>query len=88
MADLADLTAYIRADNPVAARRVAERILTTVRHLPASPRMGTPDPVTGARKLFLPGLPYVIPYRIKDNTLLVLRVYHMARRWPAHGEGA
>ncbi|MBF0462095.1 MAG: type II toxin-antitoxin system RelE/ParE family toxin [Magnetococcales bacterium] len=80
--DLLNIGRYIEADNPVAARRVFLRIIASVENLPVTPQMGTPDPVTNTRKLFIPGLPYFVHYRVKEDAVQILRVYHTARKWP------
>jgi hypothetical protein len=32
--------------------------------------------------LVIPKTPFVVPYRVRDDVLEILRVYHHARRWP------
>ncbi len=81
--DLAALREYISQDNPAAAERVVLHILRDVEVLLAnSPQMGRPGRVPGTRELVVPGTSYVVPYRIKDEVVQVIRVYHSARRWP------
>jgi toxin ParE1/3/4 len=81
--DLASLRAYIAEDNPAAARRVALRVSQAVEeNLPANPRIGRPGRVPGTRELVVTGTPFIVPYRVRDRTIQVLRVYHGARRWP------
>jgi toxin ParE1/3/4 len=81
--DLASLRAYIAEDDPAAARRVVLQIVRSVEELLAGqPQMGRPGRVPGTRELVVPRTSYVVPYRIRDNRIQVLRVYHGARRWP------
>ena len=81
--DLLALRAYIAEDDPAAARRVAERIVSLVETLLAdNPAIGRPGRVSGTRELVVTRTHYVVPYRVKDATIQVLRVYHGARRWP------
>ena len=81
--DLASLRAYIAEDNPAAAQGVVVRILYVVETLLAEhPRMGRPGRVSGTRELVISGTPYIVPYRLRGNTIQVLRVFHSARRWP------
>jgi toxin ParE1/3/4 len=81
--DLASLRAFIAEDDPAAAQRIVLRIGHNVAQLLSEqPQMGRPGRVPGTRELVLPGTPYVVPYRIRDNRIQVLRVYHGARRWP------
>ena len=81
--DLAALRAFIELDDPAAARRVALHIVQNVETLlPANPKMGRPGRVPGTRELVIPNTPFIVPYRVIDNTIQILRVYHGARRWP------
>lgn len=81
--DLAALRAYISQDNPPAAQRLALHILDTVETVLAeNPHIDRPGRVPGTREFVIDKSPYIIPYRVKDNALQILRVYHGARRWP------
>jgi toxin ParE1/3/4 len=81
--DLAALRAYISRDNPAAARRVALHLLEMVETtLAENPHIGRPGRVPGTREFVIDKTPYSVPYRVKDNALQILRIYHGARRWP------
>lgn len=80
--DLAALHAYIVEDNPAAAQRVLLGIIRNVEVLAEHPHMGRPGRVAGTRELVVPRTPYIVPYRVRDSRVQVLRVYHAARRWP------
>jgi toxin ParE1/3/4 len=81
--DLAALRAYIAEDDPAAARRVALRIIHSIEDLLSdNAEMGRPGRVPGTRELVVPRTPYVVPYRVRNNRIQVLRVYHGARKWP------
>lgn len=81
--DLAALRAYIAEDDPAAAQRVVLHIIHSVEDLLAGqPQMGRPGRLAGTRELVVPRTSYIVPYRIRDNRIQVLRVYHGARRWP------
>jgi toxin ParE1/3/4 len=47
-----------------------------------NPHMGRPGRVPGTRELVVTRTPYIVPYRVRGDTLEILRVYHGARRWP------
>jgi plasmid stabilization system protein ParE len=34
------------------------------------------------RELVIPKTPFVVPYRVTNTTLQILRIYHQSRRWP------
>jgi toxin ParE1/3/4 len=44
--------------------------------------MGRPGRVTGTRELVVDGTPYILPYRVRNRVVQILRVLHGARRWP------
>jgi len=83
--DLASVRAYIAEHDPAAAQRIVRRIVDSVETaLPQSPEMGRPGRVPGTRELVITGTPFIVPYRLRGETIQVLRVYHGARRWPEH----
>ncbi len=81
--DLKELRAFIAQEKPIAAQEVAARVLEAVDQLATLPNIGRPGRVAGTRELVVRNTPYVIPYRIRDEAIEILRVYHSARRWPA-----
>lgn len=81
--DLKDIRAYISQDNPTAAKTVVARIVTLVREqLPTNPKIGRLGRVAGTRELVISNTPFVVPYRVRDENIDILRVYHAARMWP------
>lgn len=80
--DLQALRHYIAKDNPIAANRIAKKILATITVLLEQPNIGRPGRVSGTRELIISGTPYVVPYRVKNNTIEILRVFHEAMQWP------
>jgi len=80
--DLVTISDYIANDNPSAARNVAERIKNSVNSLKEYQGIGRLGRVEGTRELVASGLPYIIPYRVKNNMVEILRVLHGAMEWP------
>jgi addiction module RelE/StbE family toxin len=81
--DLEEIAAYIGQDGPAAAARVVLEIIDQVETLlPPHPAIGRAGRVLGTRELVIGTLPYVIPYRVRENDIEVLRVLHTSRRWP------
>lgn len=81
--DLAALRAYIDQDDPGAAQRVALHIIDTVETLLAdNPQLGRPGRVPGTRELIILQTPFIVPYRVRNNTIQILRIFHAARGWP------
>jgi toxin ParE1/3/4 len=84
--DMDDLTAYIVADNPVAALRVLDRIEETAKRLGEMP-IGRPGRISGTYEKPVRRLPYIIAYAIQAvptgrEQVVILRVIHGARNWP------
>ena len=76
--DLMRLREFIAEHDPVAAGRIAQRLVTGIRTLKAYPRLGhpvsrAPDPQS-VRDLVLGS--YVVRYVVFDTHILVLRVWH------------
>jgi toxin ParE1/3/4 len=81
--DLTALRAYIETEDAAAARRIALRIVGAVEALlPHNPEMGRPGRVPGTREFVIPGTPFIVPYRLADGRIEILRVFHGRRRWP------
>ena len=79
---------YIAEDRPEAALRMVERIQEAVSKLADQRALGRPGRVTGTRELVIAGTPYIIPYRVREDAIEILRVFHGARRWPENLESA
>lgn len=77
--------AHIALDNPRAAARVVRRIVqceVCVEKLASFPNAGRIGQVDGTRELVVPGLPYIMVYRITAESVDILRVFHSAIDWP------
>ena len=74
--------AFVALDNPAAAARVVEAIATTVELLAQHPALGRPGRVEGTRELVVANTPCLVPYRVRNNVVEILRVFHGARKWP------
>ena len=79
--DLVDAIARVHRENPLAAARLADRILSRVERLAAGDFDGAELTLTtGERVRSWAVSPYRIYYRREPNRLLVVRVYHQARQ--------
>ncbi len=77
--DLRHIRAQIAAENPQAAPRIAPRILQAVELLAEQPRIGRVGRVPDTREFVMTGTPYIVAYRVAEDTLIMLRVLHGAR---------
>jgi addiction module RelE/StbE family toxin len=73
---------YIANDNERASEKTVAAIRDAVKLLADYPALGRPGRVSGTRELVVTGTPYIIPYRVRGNTIHILRVLHAARKWP------
>ena len=73
---------YIAKDSPEAAVRVLGAIVQAAYRLEQFPMSGRPGRIEGTRELVVPGLPYIIPYRVVDDVILIAAVLHASRKWP------
>lgn len=79
---LANLHAFIAEDNPSAADRQAEIVVSAVDRLVDFPEKGRRGRRRGTRELVVPGTPYIVAYRLRLSVIEILAVIHGKRRWP------
>ena len=82
LCDLNDAGEFIAQDNPEAARSAVKRIWDATQLLTEHPHAGRAGRVPGTRELVVTGTPFVIPYRVVEDTVQILRVLHGKRKWP------
>jgi plasmid stabilization system protein ParE len=46
-----------------------------------NPALGRPGRVLGTRERVIGGLPYTVPFRMREKDIEILRVLHTSRRW-------
>jgi addiction module RelE/StbE family toxin len=80
--NLDDEATYISEDDPAAALRVVQRVMQAVALLEEQPGIGRPGRVPGTRELLVPRTRYLVPYRVRGQTIEILRVFHMSRSLP------
>ena len=73
---------FIAEDNPDAANHVCDAIRAAVDPLANYPNLGRAGRVDGTRELVVVDLPYIIVYRLRENTIRILAVIHTSRQWP------
>lgn len=78
--DLDNIEAYIALDNRGAAIRTVLDIIDAVSSLKDYPASGRAGRVGGTRELVLSSKPFIVPYRVRNNVIEILRVFHTSRR--------
>lgn len=73
---------YIATDDVAVARLVVKRVLDAVALLAEQPGLGRPGRVPGTRELIVAKARYLVPYRVRGETVEILRVFHTSRRLP------
>lgn len=81
VADLQAIRAYIEQFSPLAAQRIALRLLNAGNALDEQPSRGRP--VSAGRRELATIAPYLIRYRVKGETVEILAIRHGARKPPA-----
>jgi plasmid stabilization system protein ParE len=69
---------YIADENPAAAKQVFRRIVGATRRLEEFPFSCPAGKIADTRELVVPGLAFLIVYRIRGETVEILRVFHAA----------
>lgn len=67
---------YIAEDDPQAAERFVNEVWRLTQLLKEQPAMGREGRVPETRELILHNYPYIIPYRVRNKTIQILRVFH------------
>lgn len=73
---------YIAESDPRGARILAARIFQAVNQLAKQPDSGRPGRIHGTRELIVRNTHYIIPYRVRNNSVEILRVFHTSRKLP------
>lgn len=73
--DLQHIRLYISEHDPQAAQKVAQTIRHTVQLLIDYPQLGVQTRVEGVYEKQVPNLPFLIPYRIREDVIEILAVF-------------
>lgn len=79
LADLDALLSYIAERNPAAAAHVAARIDASVAAIAVFPHASRLDPETGARERAVPGLPVLVIYKVSDDLVEIIAIFHTSQ---------
>lgn len=86
LSDLDAAVDYIAQENPEAAIQMYAYIRERVSNLAQFPESGRLGRVFGTRELVLDRYPYLVPYRVKNSTVEILRIFHIRRKPPKEWE--
>lgn len=74
---------YIAQDNPKAAAEFVIHLRDSALMLGEQPNLGRVGRISGTRELVIANYPYILPYRVRNDAVEILRILHTARKWPA-----
>jgi toxin ParE1/3/4 len=77
--DLQHIFDYLRETNPSIARSTVIEIREGIRSLKNFPHRGRPGREPGTRELLHGRLPHIVAYRVREDAVEVLRIWHPAQ---------
>jgi toxin ParE1/3/4 len=80
--DLEQIAGYLKEHHPSYAYSTLQELYETIRSLKSFPQSGRPGREEGTRELVFARLPYIAIYRVKNNAIELLRIWHSARNRP------
>ncbi len=80
--DLEHIRSYLTEHSPQLAQSTILELYETICSLKTSPRRGRLGREEGTRELVLSRLPYIVAYRIKEQAVEVLHIFHGAQNRP------
>ncbi len=83
VADRTGILDWYSAENPAVALATDAALSRHAKRLRRFPQLGRPGRVEGTREAPLPRTPFILVYRVADDTMTILRVLHGARQWPS-----
>ncbi len=78
-ADLQNLSDYLKDHHPHYRQPTIRKVYAAVQSLKEWPNRGRAGREEGTRELLFPPLPYIAVYRVKGQSIEVLRIYHGAQ---------
>lgn len=81
-ADLQHISDYLKDHHPKYQEPSLHRIYSSIQSLKEWPYRGRAGREEGTRELLFLPLPYIAVYRVKEQSIEVLRIYHGAQDHP------
>ena len=78
-ADLKSISNYLSDNHPHYREATVRKLYETIRELKQWPRRGRPGREEGTREILFPPTPYVAVYRVRDQYIEVMRIFHGAQ---------
>jgi toxin ParE1/3/4 len=81
-ADLKSISEYLKEHHPHYRDQTMRKLYGTIHELKQWPGRGRPGREDGTREILFPPTPYVAVYRVKEQAVEVMRIYHAAQDRP------
>ena len=81
-ADLQGISDYLKDHHPLYRDPTMRKLYGTIRELKQWPGRGRSGCEEGTREILFPPTPYVAVYRVREQTIEVMRIYHAAEDRP------
>jgi toxin ParE1/3/4 len=81
-ADLQHISDYLKDHHPHYRQPTLRKLYETIRSLKEWPLRGRLGREDGTRELLFPPMPYVAVYRVHQQSVEVLRIYHTSQNRP------
>jgi addiction module RelE/StbE family toxin len=78
-ADLQHISDYLKEHHPQYWQQTIRKLYETIRTLRSKPHSGRPGREAGTREVLFPPMPYIAVYRVREQSIEVLRIYHTAQ---------
>lgn len=72
---------FLRARDPINAASVRDRLIRSAASLAQFPDRGRAWRLPEGRELVVPGLPYVVIYRVKKDEVVIVALFRISRNW-------
>jgi addiction module RelE/StbE family toxin len=80
-ADLEAIKNYLTSKDPLLALPTVEKLYNGIKELKIMPFRGRRGRAPGTRELVFSPLPYIAVYRVQDESIEILHIYHGAQNW-------
>ena len=81
-ADLQSISDYLKEHHPHSLEATVRKVYGAIQSLKEWPHLGRVGRENGTRELLFRPLPYVAVYRVSQQSIEVLRIYHGAQDRP------
>ncbi len=74
-----NISEYLKEHHPSYRQPTMRKLYEDIRSLKQWPGRGRPGRESGTRELLFPPTPYVAVFRVREQTIEVMRIYHAAQ---------